>query len=134
MKMLKKLGISHGEVVEVYNGRGSLLADTFVTDRIMPGVVSIQEGAWYDPEDVDDSKPRCKVGHVNVLTSSRPTSTMAQATSVNTCLVAIRKVKGAVKPYKSTTLPEIIGAKNEKNFSFISLLVRNFFRTRCLYF
>ncbi len=106
----KKLGISHGEVVEVYNDRGSLLAGAFVTDRIMPGVVSIQEGAWYDPEDVDDSKPRCNAGHVNVLTSSRPTSTMAQATSVNTCLVAIRKVKGAVKPYKSTTPPEIIGA------------------------
>ncbi|HDZ5026506.1 TPA: biotin sulfoxide reductase, partial [Campylobacter jejuni] len=106
----KKLGINHGEVVEVYNERGSLLAGAFVTDKIMPGVVSIQEGAWYDPEDINDSKPRCNAGHVNVLTSSRPTSTMAQATSVNTCLVAIRKVKDAVKPYKSTTPPEIIGA------------------------
>lgn len=106
----KKLGITHGEVVEVYNDRGSLLAGAFVTDKIMPGVVSIQEGAWYDPEDANDRKPRCNAGHVNVLTSSRPTSTMAQATSVNTCLVAIRKVKGAVKPYKSITPPEIIGA------------------------
>lgn len=106
----KKLNIKHGEVVEVYNDRGSLLAGAFVTDDIMSGVISIQEGAWYDPEDINDTKPRCNAGHVNVLTSSRPTSTMAQATSVNTCLVAIRKVKGAIKPYKSTTPPEIIGA------------------------
>ncbi|EAK0805039.1 molybdopterin guanine dinucleotide-containing S/N-oxide reductase [Campylobacter lari] len=106
----KKLGITHGEVVEVYNDRGSLLAGAFVTDNIMEGVISIQEGAWYDPEDVSDSKPRCNAGHVNVLTSSRPTSTMAQATSVNTCLVGIKKLKEVIKPYNSTTPPEIIGA------------------------
>ena len=76
----------------------------------MSGVVSIQEGAWYDPENINDKKPRCNAGHVNVLTSSRPTSTMAQATSVNTCLVSIRKPKEAIKPYKSMTPPEIIGA------------------------
>lgn len=35
---------------------------------------------------------------------------MAQATSVNTCLVGIKKLKEVIKPYNSTTPPEIIGA------------------------
>lgn len=107
----KKLGIKHGEVVEVYNNRGRLLAGAFLSDDIRSGVVAIQEGAWYDPED-DKDNARCNQGHVNVLTSSRPTSQMAQATSVNTCLVAIRKLgkNEAIKPYKNTTPPTIIGA------------------------
>ena len=106
----KKLNINHGDIVEVYNDRGSLLAGAFVTDDIMENVIAIQEGAWYDPEDPNEAMPRCNQGHVNVLTSSRPTSQMAQATSVNTCLVAIRKPKGEIKPYKNITPPTIIGA------------------------
>lgn len=106
----KKLGIKHGEVVEVFNNRGRLLAGAFVTDNIMSGVLSIQEGAWYDPENLYDEIPRCNAGHVNVLTSSRPTSQMAQATSVNTCLAGIKKIREVIKPYKSITPPEIIGA------------------------
>lgn len=107
----KKLGISHGEAIEVFNDRGRVLAGAFVSDKIMSGVVSINEGAWYDPEDSIDN-PRFNAGHANVLTSSRPTSQMAQATSVNTCLVGVRKLgkDEAVKPYKSMIPPTIIGA------------------------
>lgn len=111
-KDANKLGISDGDIVEVFNDRGRLLAGAIVTKNIMDGVVSIDEGAWYDPENKNDKTPRDNAGHVNILTSSRPTSQMAQATSVNTCLVGIRKLKEneVVKPYRSTTPPEIIGA------------------------
>ena len=108
----KKLDIKHGEIVEVFNDRGRILAGACVTDYIKEGVVAIQEGAWYDPENPQEDKPRCNAGHVNVLTSSRPTSQMAQATSVNTALVNIRKLSEdeVIKPYKSTLPPSIIGA------------------------
>lgn len=108
----QKLGIKHGDVVEVYNDRGRLLAGAYVTDNIRNGVVAIQEGAWYDPENPQEDKPRCNAGHVNVLTSSRPTSQMAQATSVNTALVGIRKLgkDEAISPYHSTLPPKILGA------------------------
>ncbi|AFI05542.1 molybdopterin guanine dinucleotide-containing S/N-oxide reductase [Helicobacter cetorum] len=108
----KKLGIKHGEIVEVFNARGRLLAGAFVTKNIRQGVLSIQEGAWYDPEDTKAKHPRCNAGHVNVLTSSRPTSGMAQATSVNTTLVNIRRLRKneLVKPYHSVSVPSIIGA------------------------
>ncbi|MFS7886254.1 molybdopterin-dependent oxidoreductase [Helicobacter pylori] len=38
-----KLGIRHGEIVEVFNARGRLLAGAFVTKNIRQGVLSIQE-------------------------------------------------------------------------------------------
>lgn len=104
----KKFGIKDGNTVEVYNDRGRILAGAVVSKDIMRGVVSINEGAWYDPENLTDENPRCNAGHVNLLTSSRPTSTMAQATSINTCLVAIKKVDA--KAYAGVKTPIIKGA------------------------
>ncbi|GAA6966856.1 hypothetical protein HpCHC41_14300 [Helicobacter pylori] len=57
-----KLGIRHGEIVEVFNARGRLLVGAFVTKNIRQGVLSIQKGAWYDPEDVGVRNPRCNQG------------------------------------------------------------------------
>lgn len=45
----KKHGIHHGEVIEVFNERGGVLVGAYVTERIMPGVISIDHGARYDP-------------------------------------------------------------------------------------
>ncbi|MCI6989087.1 MAG: molybdopterin-dependent oxidoreductase [Campylobacter sp.] len=104
----KEFGIKDGDTVEIYNDRGSILAGAVVSKNIMKGVLSVDEGAWYDPENLDDEKPRCQAGHANVLTSSIPTSTMAQATSANTCLVAIKKVD--VKPYDGIKLPKLVEA------------------------
>jgi len=114
----KKFGVKDGEIVEVYNDRGSLLAGVVVTNTIRDGVVAIEEGAWYSPEDAeagdsffgnDQRKVRCNSGQVNVLTSSRPTSQMAQATTANTVLVSIKKA-GTVSPNVAYNPPKIIGA------------------------
>ncbi|UOS51899.1 molybdopterin guanine dinucleotide-containing S/N-oxide reductase [Helicobacter pylori] len=107
-----KLGIRHGEIVEVFNARGRLLVGAFVTKNIRQGVLSIQKGAWYDPEDERVRNPRCNAGHVNTLTSLRPTSSMTQAISANTALVNIRRLRRyeLVKPYHSISTPSIIGA------------------------
>ena len=42
-------GIKHGDVVSVFNERGTVLAGAYVTDRIIPRVVSMDHGAKYDP-------------------------------------------------------------------------------------
>ncbi|RXI47068.1 biotin sulfoxide reductase [Malaciobacter mytili] len=105
----KKFNIRDGEIVEVYNDRGSLLAGVVITNTIREGVVAIEEGAWYSPEDNQKDITRCNSGQVNVLTSSRPTSQMAQATTANTVLVSIRKA-GTVTPNLAYQAPKIIGA------------------------
>ena len=95
--------------MKVYNDRGAVLAGVVVTKTIRDGVVAIEEGAWYSPADATENKTRCNSGQANVLTSSRPTSQMAQATTANTVLVSIRKA-GVVKPNLAYSAPKILGA------------------------
>ena len=44
-----KRGIRHGDVMELFNERGGVLVGAYVTERIMPGCISVDHGARYDP-------------------------------------------------------------------------------------
>ena len=87
----KANGIRDGDLVELHNARGALVVGARVSDKIMPGVVSLYEGAWPQL----DSKGRCNNGLVNFLTSSRGSSGLTQATTANTCIASIRKCTDA---------------------------------------
>ncbi|PIF04009.1 MAG: biotin sulfoxide reductase [Arcobacter sp.] len=102
----KKYDIKDGEIVELYNDRGAILVGAVVTDKIRPGVISVEEGSWYSPENPMDDNSRCNSGQPNVLTSNVPTSQMASATTANSVLVAVRKA-GVVKPNIAHLPPKI---------------------------
>lgn len=87
----KARGIVEGNVVRVFNDRGAVLAGAFVTSRILPGVVMLQEGAWYDPDKPGQPDAMCKHGLINVLTLDKGTSKLAQGNIANTALVQIEK-------------------------------------------
>ncbi len=80
-------GIKNGDLVELGNERGRLIAGAVVTDKIMKGVVSLEEGNWLQL----DSKGRCNSGAINMLTTSKASSTLSQATSANTCIADLKK-------------------------------------------
>jgi trimethylamine-N-oxide reductase (cytochrome c) len=58
-------GIADGDLVELYNDRGTVIAGAIVSDEIMPGVVSIYEGCWPQL----DSQGRCNSGLVNFISA-----------------------------------------------------------------
>lgn len=81
------IGIDSGMRVVVENGRGALVCRACVTPRIMPGVVSLPEGAWHDA-DMDGDRIDWG-GCANTLTSDVPTA-LAKGNPHNSCLVRVR--------------------------------------------
>jgi anaerobic dimethyl sulfoxide reductase subunit A len=80
-------GIQDGDRVLVYNARGVMVLPCRVTERILPGVVDIPQGAWWQPDGsgVDSG------GSVNVLTSERWTP-LAFGTAQHTMMVQVEKL------------------------------------------
>ncbi|MEO1469229.1 MAG: molybdopterin-dependent oxidoreductase [Pseudomonadota bacterium] len=102
----QKRGIADGDLVELSNDRGTVIAGARVSDRIMPGVVSIYEGAWVS----FDTRGRCNSGSINTLTSSRRASGLSQATTANTCLARLRKAEDVEGPNRAYEPPATIDA------------------------
>lgn len=93
-----KRGISDGDVVRVYNDRGSLLAGVIVSEDVRPDVVQISTGAWYDPLDPADPDSMCVHGNPNALTLDKPTSKLAGGSVGQHALVEIERWEGELPP------------------------------------
>lgn len=86
-------GINDGDLVRVFNDRGQLLAGAVISDNFPPGIIRIQEGAWYGPTGPEIGALDT-YGDPNTLTLDIGTSMLAQGPSANTCLVEIEKFVG----------------------------------------
>lgn len=82
-------GIRSGDQVIIRNDRGQVQVEAIVTPRIARGVVSVPQGAWYQPLRTAGLDVG---GSVNVLTSQVPTA-YAKANGQHSAFVEIDRVK-----------------------------------------
>jgi anaerobic dimethyl sulfoxide reductase subunit A len=82
----RQRSIQHGDMVKIFNDRGTVVLPAKVTERIMPGVVSIDQGAWFNPDRQGVDRGGC----VNVLLKDEHSP--AGAFCSNTCLVQVEKI------------------------------------------
>jgi len=83
-----KRNIRNGDMVRVWNDRGALVAKCKVTSKILPGVIDIPQGAWYNPgEDGTDFG-----GNINILTTERWTP-LAKGNPQHTIMVQVEKYR-----------------------------------------
>jgi anaerobic dimethyl sulfoxide reductase subunit A len=85
----RQRNIRHGDLVRLFNAFGETRVRAKVTPRIMPGVLSLPQGAWHraGPDGVDHN------GCINILTNQRP-SPVAKGNPQHTNLVQAEKIKG----------------------------------------
>lgn len=116
----KANGIKSGDLVELHNDRGALIAGAVVSELIMEGVVSLEEGNWVQ----FDSKGRCNSGAINVITTSIASSELSQATSANTCIASIKKCTDAESENLAYEPPEIKTGKVALDLATLNLAQR----------
>lgn len=77
-------GIVDGQRVRVFNDRGALVMPAIIDEGMMPGVIAMTEGRWYDPdgEGVDLG------GNPNMVSLDRPSA--CGSTTYNSCLVEVK--------------------------------------------
>lgn len=91
-------GVKDGDVVRVFNDRGQMLAGVQITDDIMPGVIRINEGGWFDPVNAREIGSLCAYGDVNTLTTGVATSKLAQANCGQTAVAEVELFTGPLPP------------------------------------
>lgn len=89
----EKLGIKMNDIVKVTSRHGSVIRPVYVTERIMPGVVALGEGAWVE---YDDANGVDKAGATNVLNGPIPSG--QGHTGHNSCNVKVGKYDKALEP------------------------------------
>lgn len=103
-------GVGDGDVVKVYNDRGSCLAGVLLDDGMRSDVVQLSTGAWYDPLDPADTGSMCKHGNPNVLTADVGTSTLSHGCTGQHVLVEIERYDGDVPPITAFDPPRFVPA------------------------
>jgi biotin/methionine sulfoxide reductase len=101
-------GIRGGDVVRLFNARGACLAGAVLDADVMPGVVVMATGAWFDPADAAGEPERH--GNPNVLTLDIGTSSLAQGTSALTALIEIERWTQAAPEVRAFTPPTLVAA------------------------
>lgn len=100
------LGLKVGDTVQITSRHGTVLRPLYLTERLLPGVVMLGEGAWAE---VDEASGIDKAGATNTLNGAIPNGQGHQGW--NTCNVKIEKYVGSIQLKPDYTWPQRIAIK-----------------------
>ena len=114
--MAAERGIAHGDIVKVFNERGTVLCAAYITERLIPGVVYVDHGARFDPVDAETLD---RGGAINLITPTAITSKTVTGMVVSGFLVDVQRLptrkwtagKNSSRthsPARSTTQPAFV--------------------------
>jgi trimethylamine-N-oxide reductase (cytochrome c) len=103
-----KLGIAHGDVVKVYNERGTVLCAAYVTERVVPQTIYVDHGARFDPI---DPLRLDRGGAINLISPHANISKNATGMVVSGYLVAAEKVTDEEMAEWKAKYPEAFARK-----------------------
>ena len=87
-KDAEKRGIENGDVVKVFNERGTVLGGAYLTERVIPGAVHIYHGARHDPIVLGELD---RGGAINLITPRNTSSKNVAGLAVNGFLVEVER-------------------------------------------
>ncbi|MFD9302895.1 molybdopterin dinucleotide binding domain-containing protein [Streptomyces sp. NPDC060048] len=105
--ILDVLDVLHRDRLALRIHRGSCLAGAVLSDDVMPGVVQLSTGAWWDPVRPGLSGTLDRHGNPNVLTADRPCSRLSQKPSALSALVDIELYGDSLPDVLAFTPPNI---------------------------
>lgn len=96
-------GIKNGDVVLIESKHGKVIRPVLLTNRIMPGVVTLGEGAWAQ---VDEESGIDMAGATNTLNGDFATG--QGHTGHNTCIVQVSRYSGPIELLPDSKWPQRI--------------------------
>jgi trimethylamine-N-oxide reductase (cytochrome c) len=109
-KTAEERGIEHGDIVKVYNERGTVLCAAYLTERLMPDVVYVDHGSRFDPIDAETLD---RGGAINLITPHAITSKKVTGMVVSGFLVETAKVTDAEMAEWKAKYPDSFARKVE---------------------
>lgn len=93
-------GISEGDIVRLFNSRGSCLAAAVLSRSVRNGVMQLATGAWFEPDDPAADNAMCVHGNPNVLTRDIGTSQLTQGCTGQITRVEVERFTGELPPVR----------------------------------
>ena len=86
-------GIESGDIVLIRSRHGKVIRPVLLTERVMPGVTLLGQGAWID---LDERTGIDRAGSTNILNGAIPTG--SGHVGWNTCIVQVEKYDKPLPP------------------------------------
>jgi len=103
-------GLVNGDLALVRNDRGACVVGIRISDEVMPRVVQLATGAWFDPYDHPELGQIDLHGNPNTVTRDVGTSSLAQGPSSSSTLVEVEPLTVDVPPVRAHDRAATVGS------------------------